>query len=164
MNDEMAHASRGLRPRFAYPTSRFRAGCSPSAFDMTVLRRALQAFAAIWAGCGVALIAVPGWLLTNVFDQPTYPDYTYVRVAGAASLTLAALAVMVSRRDDAWWWAWAFAIATGLCATITLLHLLDLPDGAGTALWWLFAGTSVALTLWLVLGLTRASQDHPIAS
>lgn len=163
MNDEMAHASRGLRPRFAYPTSRFRAGCSPSAFDMTVLRRALQAFAAIWAGCGIALIVVPSWLLTTVFNQPRYPDYTYVRVAGAASLTLAALAVMVSRRDDAWWWAWAFAIATGLCATITLLHLLDLPDGAGTALWWLFAGTSVALTLWLVLGLTRASQDHPIS-
>ena len=87
-----------------------------------------------------------------------------MRVAGAASLTLAALAVMVSRRDDAWWWAWAFAIATGLCATITLLHLLDrVPDGAGTALWWLFAGTSVALTVWLVLGLTRASQDHPIS-
>jgi hypothetical protein len=130
---------------------------------MAVLRRALQAFAAIWAGCGVALIVVPGWLLADVFNQPRYPDYTYVRVAGAASVTLAAIAVMVSRRDDAWWWAWAFAIATGLTATITLLHLLlDVPDDAGTVLWWLFAGVSVALTIWLVVGLTRASQDHPI--
>src|SRR5215467_9020591 len=110
-------------PRFAYPTSRLRAALCPSVFDMTVLRRALQAFAAIWAGCGIALIVVPSWLLTNVFNQPRYPDYTYVRIAGAASVTLAALAVMVSRRDDAWWWAWAFAIATGLTATITLLHL-----------------------------------------
>jgi len=72
--------------------------------------------------------------------------------------------VMVSRRDDAWWWAWAFAIATGLTATITLLHvLLDVPDGAGTALWWLFAAVSLVLTVWLVVGLTRASQDHPIS-
>jgi len=85
-------------------------------------------------------------------------------VAGALSMTLAALAVMVSRRDDAWWWAWAFAIATGLTATITLLHvLLDVPDGAGTALWWLFAAVSLVLTVWLVVGLTRASQDHPIS-
>ena len=130
---------------------------------MTVLRRALQAFAAIWAGCGVALLVVPGWLLTSVFNQPRYPDSTYVRVAGAASITLAVLAVMVSRRDDAWWWAWAFVIATGLTATISLLHLLvDLPDDAGAALWWLFAGVSIVLTVWLLVGLTRASQDHPI--
>jgi hypothetical protein len=130
---------------------------------MTVLRRALQAFAAIWAGCGVALIAVPRWLLVTGFDQPPYPDYTYVRVAGATSITLAMLAVMVSRRDDAWWWATAFAIATGSCATITGLHaLLGVPAGAGSLLWWLFAGTSVALTAWLVVGLTRASQDNPI--
>jgi len=150
-------------PRLAYPTSRFRAACVRNTFDMAVLRRALQAFAAIWAGCGVALVVVPGWLLTDVFNQPSYPDYTYVRVAGAASLTLATLAVMVSRRDDAWWWAWSFAIATALTATITLLHLLlDLPDSAGAALWWLFAGVSVVLSIWLVIGLTRASQDHPI--
>jgi len=130
---------------------------------MTVLRRALQAFAAIWAGCGIALILVPSWVLVTLFDQPAYLDYTYVRVTGATSLTLAMLAVMVSRREDAWWWSTAFAIATGLCATITVLHaLLGVPDGASSLLWWLFAGTSVALTAWLVVGLTRASQEHPI--
>jgi hypothetical protein len=130
---------------------------------MTVLRRALQAFAAIWAGCGIALILVPRWVLVTLFDQPVYPDYTYVRVAGAASITLAMLAVMVSRREDAWWWSTAFAIATGLCASITLLHaLLGVPDGASSLLWWLFAGTSTALTAWLVVGLTRASQENPI--
>ena len=36
------------------------------------------------------------------------------------------------------------------------------PEG-GATLWWLFAVVSVALTGWLVLGLTRASQEHPIA-
>lgn len=131
---------------------------------MTVLRRALQAFAAIWAGCGIALIAVPRWLLVSGFDQPLYPDYTYVRIAGAASVTLAMLAVMVSRRDDAWWWSTAFAIATALCATITALHaLLGVPEGASALLWWLFAATSVALTAWLLVGLSQAGQDNPIA-
>ncbi len=130
---------------------------------MTVLRRALQAFAAIWAGSGVALILVPSWVLVTLFDQPAYPDYTYVRIAGATSLTLATLAVMVSRREDAWWWSTAFAIATGLCATITLFHaLLGVPDGASSLLWWLFAGTSITLTAAFVVGLTRASQEHPI--
>jgi hypothetical protein len=130
---------------------------------MTILRRALQGFAAVWAGCGVALIAVPRWLLVGAFDQPPYPDYTYVRVAGAASVSLAMLAVMVSRRDDAWWWAWAFVIASGLTTTIMLLHLLlDLPDDAGTLLWWFFAASSGALTAWLLVGLTRASREHPI--
>ncbi len=130
---------------------------------MTVLRRALQAFAAIWAGCGVALILAPSWVLVTLFDQPAYPDYTYVRVAGATSITLAMLAVMVSRRDDAWWWSMAFAIATGLCTTITGLHaLLGVPAEASPLLWWLFAGTSLALTVWFVIGLTRASQDNPI--
>jgi fluoride ion exporter CrcB/FEX len=130
---------------------------------MTVLRRALQAFAAIWASCGVALIVAPRWLLVSAFDQPPYPDDTYVRVTGAMSLALAMLAVMVSRRDDAWWWSWAFAIATGLCATITTIHAVSGVPGGSSLLWWLFAGTSAALTASLVVGLTRASQEHPIA-
>jgi hypothetical protein len=130
---------------------------------MTVLRRALQAFAAISAVSGIALIVVPRWLLVSGFDQPVYPDYTFIRIAGAASVTLAMLAVMVSRRDDAWWWSTAFAIATGLFATITALHaLLGVPDDASALLWWLFAGISVALTAWLLVGLTRAGQDNPI--
>jgi hypothetical protein len=131
---------------------------------MTVLRRALQAFAAIWAVCGVALILVPRWVLVDLFDQPASPDYAYVQVAGAASITLAMLAVMVSRREDAWWWSTAFAIATALCATITALHAaIGLPEDASALLWWLFAAVSVVLTAWLLLGLTRASQEHPIA-
>ncbi len=130
---------------------------------MRILRRALHTFSAVYWGCGLALLLVPRWILEDWFGQPAYPDYSYVRVAGALSVTLALFALMVARRDDAWWWAWAFAIATGLTATITLLHVfLDVPDGAGTALWWLFAAVSLVLTVWLVIGLTRASQDHPI--
>ena len=131
---------------------------------MTVLRRALQAFAAIWAASGVALILVPRWLLLDVFGQPVYPDYAYVQVAGAAAIALAMLAVLVSRREDAWWWSTAFVVATGLGGTVTALHAaVGLPEGAGVLLWWLFAAVSAALTAFLLLGVTRASQEHPIA-
>jgi peptidoglycan/LPS O-acetylase OafA/YrhL len=130
---------------------------------MTLLRRALHAFAAVYAVCGVFLIVMPRWLLVNAFEQPLYPDYTYVRIAGALSIGLALFAVMVSRRDDAWWWAWGFAVVTALCGTIAALHaLVDAPED-GATLWWFFAIVSVALTGSLVLGLTRASQEHPIA-
>ena len=134
------------------------------ASTMTILRRTLQALAAIYAGCGLALMVAPRWILTDWFQQPQYADYTYVRVAGAMSFGLALLAVMVSRRDDAWWWAWAFAVVTGLCGTITALHaLFDVPAGAGVFLWWLFAAISWGLTAGFVLGLTRASQEHPLS-
>jgi hypothetical protein len=130
---------------------------------MTVLRRALQAFAAIWAVSGVLLIVLPRWLLVDVFRQPAYPDYAYVQIAGAAAIPLALLAVLVSRRDDAWWWSTAFAIVTALSATIAALHAaVGLPDGANALLWWLFAAVSAGLTGWLLLGVTRASQEHPI--
>ena len=131
---------------------------------MTILRRSLHAFAAVYWGCGVALLLVPRWILVDWFGQPPYPDYTYVRVAGATSLTLGLFAVMVARRDDAWWWAWAFAVATGLCGTITTLHAaFGVPEDAGSFLWWLFAVTSWILTVGLVIGITRASQEHPIS-
>jgi fluoride ion exporter CrcB/FEX len=85
-------------------------------------------------------------------------------VAGALSLTLGLFAVMVARRDDAWWWAWAFAIATGLCGTISTLHAaFGLPEDAEAFLWLLFAVVSWILTAGLVVGITRASQEHPIS-
>jgi hypothetical protein len=99
----------------------------------------------------------------DAFEQPVYPDYTYVRITGAMSIGLALFAVMVARRDDAWWWAWGFAVVTAMCGTIAAFHALLDPPANGATLWWLFAATSVALTGWLVLGLTRASQEHPIA-
>jgi peptidoglycan/LPS O-acetylase OafA/YrhL len=130
---------------------------------VTNLKRALHAFAAVYAGCGLLLIVMPRWLLVNAFEQPLYPDYTYVRITGALSIGLAVFAVMVARRDDAWWWAWGFAIVTALCGTIAGFHaLLDAPVN-GATLWWLFAVVSVVLTVALVVGLTQASQEHPIA-
>jgi peptidoglycan/LPS O-acetylase OafA/YrhL len=125
---------------------------------MTTLRRALQAFAALFAVCGVTLLLVPGW----VIPQGTSGG-TFARITGAFAIGLAMLAVMVSRRDDAWWWAWAFAVVTALCGTVAAIHAVVDPPAGGALRWWLIAGVSAGLTIWLVLGLTQASQDHPIA-
>jgi hypothetical protein len=130
---------------------------------MNVLRRALLAFAAVWSACGLALLLAPTWVLVDLFHQDPYPDYAYVRVAGVSSLVLALFAVMVSRRDDAWWWAWGFVVAAAATGTIAILRAVLDPVAGGEALWWLFATTSAALTVWLVVGLTRASQDHPLS-
>ena len=50
---------------------------------MAILRRALLAFAGLWALCGLAIAVLPRWLLVTWFDQTTYPDYTYVRLPAA---------------------------------------------------------------------------------
>ena len=128
---------------------------------MTALRRALRAFAAVFAALGLVLLLAPNWALER-FGQTPYPDAAFLRVGGAMSVGLAMFAAMVERRDDAWWWGWGFAVVTGLCATIATLHAaLDSPDGA--ALWWLLAVVNALLTVAIVVGLTRASQEHPIA-
>jgi len=129
---------------------------------MAILRRALLAFAGVWALCGLAIAVVPRWLLVSWFDQVPYPDYTYVRVCGIAALGSAALALMISRRlDEVWWWSWAFVIETGLTTLATGLHAL-LSGAAGTWFWWLFAVTNGALTAGLLLGIARAGVEKPI--
>ena len=128
---------------------------------MTTLRRALRAFATVYAALGLVLLIAPNWALER-FGQPPFPDAAFLRVGGAMSIGLAMFAAMVERRDDAWWWGWGFVVVTGLCATIATLHAaLDSLDGAG--LWWLLAAVNALLTVAIVVGLTRASQEHPIA-
>ncbi len=130
---------------------------------MTILRRSLRAFAVVWVACGAAIAVAPRWALVDLFDQVPYPDYTYVRVAGAAAIGLALLAVLVSRNlGDVWWWSWAFALTAALTATVTGLNaLFSVPPGAGSFLWWFFATTNVVLAAGLLVGLGRAGQEKP---
>jgi hypothetical protein len=132
---------------------------------MTFLRRALQAFAAVWAGCGAVVALAPRWALVTLFSQVPYPDYTYVRVCGVSAIGLAMLAVLVSRRlDDVWWWSWALAVTAVLVTVVTALHaLLSVPEGSGSLLWWLFAGINAALGAALLMGMARAGQEKPFA-
>jgi hypothetical protein len=130
---------------------------------MVFLRRSLLLFAAVWAGCGIVVAIVPRWALIDVFDQVPYPDYTYVRVAGAAALGLALLAILVSRSlDSVWWWSWAFALTAALTSTVTALNaLFSVPAGAGHVLWWFFAATNAAIAAGVLVGLGRAGQVKP---
>ena len=132
---------------------------------MTFLRRALLAFAVVWGACGLAIATLPRWILVGWFSQVPYPDYTYVRICGVASMGMAMLAVLVSRKlDDIWWWSWAFAFTCVLVAVITAMHaLLGPPPGSGSLLWWLFAGVSAVLAASLMLGMGRAGQEKPFA-
>jgi hypothetical protein len=130
---------------------------------MTFLRRSLLAFAVVWAGCGAAIALVPRVVLIDLFDQVEYPDYAYVRVCGVAAVGLAVLAVLVSRSlGTVWWWSWAFAVTAALVATVTALNaLFSVPADSGSLLWWVFAGSNVALAAGLLVGLGRAGQEKP---
>jgi hypothetical protein len=102
-------------------------------------------------------------VLIDLFDQVEYTDYAYVRVCGVAAIGLAVLAVLVSRSLEAvWWWSWAFAVTAALVATVTALNaLFSVPADSGSLLWWVFAGSNVALAAGLLVGLGRAGQEKP---
>lgn len=130
---------------------------------MKLLKRVLYLQAAVWAGCGVAIAAVPRFVLVNIFGQVPYPDYAYVRVAGVLSFALALLMVSVAQRlEEVWWFGWAFVIAAAATAVIAVLNaLVGRPDGSGAFLWWLFAGASAAFTVGLIWGLAKSGMEKP---
>lgn len=128
---------------------------------MALLRRVLYLDALLNAALAVALIAAPRLLLVDLFAQPTYPDYAFVRVFGLAALTLAMLEVLVAQRvEDHYWWCWTFILFEGARAAILTLHVLfGLPDGASPFMWWLGAGVRWAVAFGLLLGLGRAAGE-----
>ena len=130
---------------------------------MALLRRVLYLDALLNAALGVALIALPRFLLVDVFGQPVYPDYAFVRVFGAAALTLAMFEVLVGQRvEELYFWSWTFVIFEGARAAILTLHvLLGLPEGAGAFMWWLGASVRWAAAFGLILGIGRAASEAP---
>lgn len=128
---------------------------------MALLRRILYLDALLNAGLAVALIALPRVLLVDLFDQPLYPDYAFVRVFGVAALALAVLEVLIAQRvEDLWWWCWAFVLFEGARAAVLTLHVLfGLPDGASPFMWWLGASVRWAVAFALVLGIGRAGSE-----
>jgi hypothetical protein len=130
---------------------------------MSLLRRTLYSMAAVWAASGIAIAAVPRWVLVNVFDQVPYPDYAYVRVAGVVSFSSALLMVVTAQRlEDMWVYAWAFVIAAvGTFAIAIANAALGRPEGSGTLLWWLFAGASLVFASGLVAGLAKTGSERP---
>jgi hypothetical protein len=128
---------------------------------VSLLRRVLYLDALLNFALGVALIALPRFVLVDVFGQPLYPDYAFVRVFGAAALALAMLEVLVGQRvEELYFWGWTFVIFEGLRAAILTLHVLfGLPEAAGALMWWLGAGVRWAVAFGLVLGIGRAAAE-----
>lgn len=130
---------------------------------MGLLRRTLYAMAAVWAGSGIVLVAVPRWILVDVFDQVPYPDYAYVRVAGVVSFAGALLMVITAQRlEDMWVFAWAYVCAAAGTFVVALANAAwGQPDGSSAALWWLFAAASLAFMVGLLAGLAKAGTERP---
>jgi hypothetical protein len=128
---------------------------------MSLLRRVLYLDALLNAALGIGLIAMPEFLLVDLFGQPVYPDYAFVRVFGAAALALAMLEVLVGQRvEELYFWCWTFVIFEAARAAILTLHVLfGLPEGAGAFMWWLGAGVRWAAAFGLVLGIGRAASE-----
>jgi hypothetical protein len=132
-------------------------------FAMLLLRRTLYAMAAVWAGCGAALVAAPRVVLVDVFDQVPYPDYAYVRVAGVISLSAALLIVITAQKlEEMWVFTWAFVFAdAGTFAVAGADAAWGHPPGSGVLLWWLVAAVSLAFTLALLIGLAKTGTERP---
>jgi hypothetical protein len=130
-----------------------------------LLRAVLYAQAAVWATCGAAVAAVPHFVIHDLFGQPRYADYAYVRVSGILSVGFALVMVLVAQRlEEVWWWAWAFIITTAGIVTVTGLNALVGPlTGSDLWLWWLFAGVNAVLLAVMLLGMGRAAQEKPFA-
>jgi hypothetical protein len=131
---------------------------------VSLLKRILYLDALLNAALAAGLIVLPRFLLVDVFAQPAYPDYAFVRVFGVAALALAMIEVLIAQRvEELWWWSWVFVIFEGARAAILTLHVIfGLPEGAGPFMWWLGAGVRWAVAFGLLLAIGRAADEaHP---
>jgi hypothetical protein len=131
---------------------------------MTLLRRTLSVGALLLLVFSVPLLIVPGPLVDGFLGEaPT--DEVWLRLFGAAGITLAMIHVLILRKlDDLWWWTWALVVFDGLSALIALLHAaVGLPSGSSAWPWWLYGSGSAAFALLYIVGLARARQERPIA-
>jgi len=131
---------------------------------MQTLRRTLYLQAAVWSIVGVALAAVPRFVLATVFGQSRLVGDAWIRVIGIQAFGLALFMVLVGHRiQDSWWWSWAFAIMTSGVAAVALLNAaFGLAPGDSSALWWLFGGLTLVFAFGLLYGLYQASGEQPI--
>jgi hypothetical protein len=119
--------------------------------------------AAVWATCGVLLVAVPRWVLVDLFDQTPYPDYAYVRVAGVVSFSAALLMVITAQKlEEMWVFTWAFVFAAVGTFVVAFANAAwGHPAGSGAGLWWIFAGGSLAFSVGLIAGLAKTGTQRP---
>src|SRR5262249_20740907 len=132
-----------------------------NARPMSRLRRVLYWQAALWVFCGVGIAAVPRWALSTLFDQPVYPDYSYVPISGAMSVGLALFLVFVAQPiEELWWWSWTFALVDAAIITITALNAVF--GSSPALLWWIFSGATALLLVGTLSGMARAGEEKPL--
>jgi hypothetical protein len=131
---------------------------------VTLLRRVLLWQAATWAVSGIALVAVPRFLLVDVFDQVPYRDYAFVRVAGVMAIALAMLMTITGQKlEDTWVYCWTFVFAeAGLFAVGVANALWGRPEGSGALLWWLLGAVGFVFELGLLVGLAKTGTERPV--
>jgi len=129
-----------------------------------LLRRVLYWQAALWAATAVALVAVPGWLVERVLDQPPLGEDAWLRITGVTAFALAMLMVLVANRlDDVWWWAWAFVILeAGTAAVFVLNALAGLAEGVAAWPWWVLGAVNALVGAVELAALARTGVEKPV--
>jgi hypothetical protein len=132
---------------------------------VSLLRRALSVGALLLAATSLALLIAPGWVVEQVLDQAATPGDVWLRLLGAAELSLALVHVLILRKlEDLWWWTWALIAFDGLGAVIAILHaVVGPPDGSAAWPWWLAGVVSGLFAAVYLAGLARAGQEKPFA-
>ena len=128
---------------------------------MTLLRRVLYLEALLWSAKGAVLALFPRYLLVNIVGLEPYPEYAWVRVAGAMAFSLALLMVLVAQdAERSWFWTWAFVIPQ---ASMAVLFLAKAAFTSPTSswFWWASGAFSAAMTAALLWGIARAYGEVP---
>ncbi|MFN2544195.1 MAG: hypothetical protein ABR600_06440 [Actinomycetota bacterium] len=127
---------------------------------MASLRRTLY-LGAVFALVGGLLLAVaPHLFLVRVFDQPPYPEYAGARMLGVGMFSFGLLLVIVANHlEDAWWWSWAFVVASVGFALVAFFQAI-LGDGP-SGLWWGAAAANSVFSMSLMWGLARTGTERP---
>jgi len=129
-----------------------------------LLRRVLYWQAALWAATAAALVAVPGWLVERVLDQPPLGEDAWLRITGVTAFALALLMVLVANRlEDVWWWAWAFVILeAGTAAVFVLNALAGLAEGVAAWPWWILGALNALVGAVELAALARTGVEKPV--
>jgi hypothetical protein len=131
---------------------------------VTLLRRVLVSGGLVLVVLSVPLVTAPGWLVEGPLDQPEVPD-VWLRLLGAAGISLALFHVLILRKlDDLWWWCWALVAFDVSTALIALTHAaLGVESGSAAWPWWAMGAVSALFASLYLAGLARAGQEKPFA-
>ena len=91
-------------------------------------------------------------------------DDAWLRVLGLQTFGMSMLMVLVGHRArDLWWWSWAFELVNVALVAVVLTHgASGRTPGESAALWWVFGGVALGLTLYLLWGLFVSSREQPL--